>query len=78
MNLNKGYGDYLTKFLSKKWISFPIIAFCFAMIALFLAFFRKKLLLMTTRSLAVSRVLATPEGATYDYTDRFMQAYYLI
>lgn len=72
VNLNKGYGDYLTKFLSKKWISFPIIAFCFAMIALFFSILPKETAPYDDRSLAVISV-ATPEGATYDYTDRFMQ-----
>ncbi|WP_322550173.1 efflux RND transporter permease subunit [Flavobacterium psychraquaticum] len=72
VSLNKGYGDYLTKFLKRKWISFPIIAFCFGLIAFFFSILPKETAPYDDRSLAVISV-ATPEGATYDYTDRFMQ-----
>jgi multidrug efflux pump len=45
--LNSGYAESLQKFMTKKWISFPILIACFGLIY-FLQYFQKKQLLMTT------------------------------
>ena len=72
VNLNKGYAIYLERFMKKKWISFPIVIVCFGLIFLFFKIIPKETAPYDDRSLVVVGV-TTPEGATYDYTDRFMQ-----
>ena len=70
--LNSGYAEALDKFMKKKWLSFPIILFCFGMIYLFFSIIQKETAPLDDRSGFVMR-MNTPEGATYEYTDRFMQ-----
>ena len=70
--LNSGYAEALGKFMKKKWLSFPIIIFCFGMIYLFFSLIQKETAPLDDRSGFVMR-MNTPEGATYEYTDRFMQ-----
>ncbi|WP_264549902.1 efflux RND transporter permease subunit [Flavobacterium sp. N2820] len=72
VNLNKGYANSLTKFLNKKWLSFPIIGVCIGLIVLFFAILPKETAPYDDRSLGIISV-TTPEGATYEYTDRFME-----
>jgi HAE1 family hydrophobic/amphiphilic exporter-1/multidrug efflux pump len=72
VNLNKGYANSLARFLHKKWLSFPIIIACIGLIVLFFAILPKETAPYDDRSLGVVSV-TTPEGATYEYTDRFMQ-----
>ncbi|WP_298392399.1 efflux RND transporter permease subunit [Flavobacterium sp.] len=72
VNLNKGYAAALTSFMNRKWLSFPILAACIGLIALFFAIIPKETAPYDDRSLVVVSVTA-PEGATYEYTDRFMQ-----
>ncbi|WP_396143511.1 efflux RND transporter permease subunit [Flavobacterium sp.] len=71
VNLNKGYANSLTNFLKRKWLSFPILAFCIGLIVLFFAILPKETAPYDDRSLGIISV-STPEGATYEYTDRFM------
>lgn len=71
-NLNKGYANSLERFMKKKWISFPIILICFGLIYLFFGLLKKETAPLDDRSGFVLRT-ATAEGATYEYTDRFMQ-----
>jgi len=71
VNLNKGYANALTSFLQKKWLSFPIIAVCIGLIVLFFAILPKETAPYDDRSLGIVSV-TTPEGATYEYTDKFM------
>ena len=72
ISLNKGYANSLTKFLKRKWLSFPIIIACIGLIVLFFAILPKETAPYDDRSLGVVSV-TTPEGSTYEYTDRFMQ-----
>ena len=70
--LNSGYATYLERFVKHKWISFAIIIFCFGLIYLFFNIIQKETAPLDDRSSFVMR-MSTPEGATYEYTDRFMQ-----
>lgn len=70
--LNTGYADALGRFMKRKWISFPIILVCLGLIILFYTLLQKETAPLDDRSGFVMR-MSTPEGSTYDYTDRFMQ-----
>lgn len=70
--LNKGYADSLQGFMKKKWLSFPILIICFGLIYLFFSLLQKETAPYDDRSALVMNI-TTPEGSTYDYTDRFMQ-----
>lgn len=72
VSLNTGYANALTKFLKRKWLSFPIIGVCIGLIVLFFAILPKETAPYDDRSLGIISV-TTPEGATYEYTDRFME-----
>jgi len=72
VSLNTGYANALTKFLKRKWLSFPIIGVCIGLIILFFAILPKETAPYDDRSLGVISV-TTPEGSTYEYTDRFME-----
>ena len=71
VNLNTSYANALTSFLQRKWLSFPIIAVCIGLIVLFFAILPKETAPYDDRSLGIVSV-TTPEGATYEYTDKFM------
>ncbi len=71
-SLNKGYATALENFMQRKWLSFPIVLFCIGLIVLFFKIIPKETAPYDDRSLVIVGV-TTPEGATYDYTDRFMQ-----
>lgn len=72
IKLNKGYAHNLERFVKHKWISFAIIFACFGLIYLFFTVLQKETAPLDDRSGFVMR-MSTPEGATYEYTDRFMQ-----
>lgn len=72
VNLNQGYANSLARFLNKKWLSFPILIICIGLIVLFFSILPKETAPYDDRSLGVVSV-TTPEGSTYEYTDRFMQ-----
>jgi HAE1 family hydrophobic/amphiphilic exporter-1/multidrug efflux pump len=72
IKLNKGYANSLERFVKHKWISFAIIFVCFGLIYLFFSVLQKETAPLDDRSGFVMR-MSTPEGATYEYTDRFMQ-----
>lgn len=71
-NLNKGYASTLEKFMKKKWLSFPILIICLGLSALFYVTLQKETAPYDDRSMILLNVTG-PEGATYDYMDRFMQ-----
>lgn len=71
VNLNTGYANALTNFLKRKWLSFPIIIVCLGLIVLFFAILPKETAPYDDRSLGIVSV-TSPEGSTYEYTDRFM------
>lgn len=70
--LNSGYADTLSRFMDKKWISFPILIACFGIIYLFFTILPKETAPYDDRS-SVTMRMTTPEGSSYEYTDRFMQ-----
>lgn len=70
--LNTTYANALESFMKRKWMSFPIIIACFGLIYLFFNLIQKETAPLDDRSGFVMR-MATPEGSSYAYTDRFMQ-----
>jgi HAE1 family hydrophobic/amphiphilic exporter-1/multidrug efflux pump len=70
--LNSGYASSLQNFMKRKWLTFPIIIGCFGLIALFYIIIPKETAPYDDRSGFVMR-MTTPEGSSYEYTDRFMQ-----
>ncbi|TDW51562.1 HAE1 family hydrophobic/amphiphilic exporter-1/multidrug efflux pump [Flavobacterium sp. 270] len=70
--LNSGYAEALSGFMAKKWISFPILIACFGLIYLFFTILPKETAPYDDRS-SVTMRMTTPEGSSYDYTNRFMQ-----
>lgn len=70
--MNSTYAESLSKFMSRKWISFPILIACFGMIYLFFTILPKETAPLDDRS-SVTMRMTTPEGSSYEYTDRFMQ-----
>jgi len=71
VKLNEGYAENLNKFLSKKWLAFPIIAACIGLIALFWVIIPKETAPYDDRS-AINMNVSTPEGSSFAYTDRFI------
>jgi len=72
VNLNKGYANSLGKFMSRKWLSFPILIACLGLSYLFYSILQKETAPYDDRSMVLVNVTGQ-EGATYDYMDRFMQ-----
>ena len=70
--MNSTYAESLSKFMGRKWISFPILIACFGMIYLFFTILPKETAPLDDRS-SVTMRMTTPEGSSYEYTDRFMQ-----
>lgn len=70
--MNKGYAGSLTNFMKRKWLSFPILIVCIGLIALFFSTLQKETAPYDDRSFIGMNITA-PEGASYDYMDRFMQ-----
>lgn len=71
VKLNTGYGESLARFMKKKWLSFPILIGCIGLIVLFFSTLQKETAPYDDRSFIGVNVTA-PEGASYDYMDRFM------
>lgn len=71
LKLNSGYADALAKFMKRKWLSFPILVGCIGLIILFFSTLQKETAPYDDRSFIGVNVTA-PEGASYDYMDRFM------
>ncbi|SHG92422.1 hydrophobic/amphiphilic exporter-1, HAE1 family/multidrug efflux pump [Flavobacterium fluvii] len=70
--LNSNYADTLGRFMKIKWLSFPILIFCFGLIALFFSLLPKETAPYDDRS-SLTMSVTTAEGSSYEYTDRFMQ-----
>jgi len=70
--MNKGYAGALTSFMKCKWLSFPILIICIGLIGLFFSTLQKETAPYDDRSF-VGLNITGPEGASYDYMDRFMQ-----
>ncbi len=71
VKMNTGYAASLQKFLGRKWLSFPILVGCIGLIVLFFGILKKETAPYDDRSF-VSMNISAPEGASYDYMDRFM------
>ena len=71
LKLNSGYAESLAKFMKRKWLSFPILIGCIGLIVLFFGTLQKETAPYDDRSFIGVNVTA-PEGASYDYMDRFM------
>ncbi|MBY0243882.1 MAG: efflux RND transporter permease subunit [Sphingobacteriaceae bacterium] len=72
VKLNETYAHNLNSFLNRRWLSAPIIGVCIALIALFWNLLPKETAPLDDRS-AVNLLVSTPEGASYTYTDAFLQ-----
>lgn len=72
VKLNTGYAASLTRFMKRKWLSFPIVVLCIGLIALFFTILQKETAPYDDRSFIGMNITA-PEGASYEYMDRFMQ-----
>lgn len=72
VSLNEGYAASLKNFMKRKWISYPIVLLCIGLIVLFFNILPKETAPYEDRDLVVASVTA-PEGASYEFTDRFMQ-----
>jgi multidrug efflux pump len=70
--LNATYAANLKRFIPKKGFSIAIIVGCFGLIFLFFTILQKETAPLDDRSGFVMR-MSTPEGTSYEYTNRFMQ-----
>ena len=57
--------------MAKKWLSFPILVLCIVIIGVFFSLLKKETAPYDDRSF-ISMNITAPEGASYDYMDRFM------
>lgn len=71
VKMTTSYSDSLKTFMTRRWLSFPIIAVCIGMIALFWFNLQKETAPYDDRSF-MSVQASAPEGATFEYMDRFM------
>ena len=71
VKLNDSYAANLNKFLSRRWLAAPIILICIGLIVLFWNLLPKETAPYDDRS-AVSVNVTTPEGSSFEYTDRFI------
>jgi len=72
VKMNATYADALKTFMKRKWLSFPIIIGCIGLIVLFYSLLKKETAPYDDRSYLRVQI-STPEGASYDYTNRFMK-----
>lgn len=70
--MNSGYAEALAKFIKVKWLSFVILIACLGLTALVYVNLTKETAPVDDRSMLRLQVSAQ-EGASYEYTDRFMQ-----
>lgn len=70
--MNSGYGKSLKRFVDNKWLSFPILIVCFMLIGYFFTTIKKETAPYDDRS-QVSMSITGPEGASYEYMDRYMK-----
>lgn len=71
VKLNEGYASNLNAFLNKRWLALPILLVCFGLIVLFWNLLPKETAPYDDRS-AITVNVSTPEGASFEYTDRFI------
>lgn len=71
VKMNQSYASSLQSFMKRKWISFPILGLCIVIIGVFYGLLKKETAPYDDRSF-ISMNITAPEGASYDYMDRFM------
>ncbi|GLU43929.1 efflux RND transporter permease subunit [Allomuricauda sp. NBRC 101325] len=71
VRMNESYEKSLKQFIGKKWISFPILFACIAVIVLFYNLLQKETAPYDDRSY-VRLVVNAPEGSSYEYMERYM------
>ena len=71
VKMNTSYASSLRSFINRKWLSFPILFLCIVVIGLFYSLLKKETAPYDDRSF-ISMNITAPEGASYDYMDRFM------
>jgi multidrug efflux pump len=71
--LTAAYRDSLNAFLAHRWLALPILVVCLAAIAFFGRLLPAELAPLEDRS-RVAASFKAPEGATYEYMDRYIQA----
>jgi hydrophobe/amphiphile efflux-1 (HAE1) family protein len=71
VKMTTGYSESLQRFMKNRWMSFPIIVACIGLIALFWVILQKETAPYDDRSF-VGVQASAPEGATFEYMDRFM------
>ncbi len=72
VQMNTGYASSLRSFMKRKWLSFPLLFLCIAIIGLFYTLLKKETAPYDDRSF-VSLSVTAPEGSSYDYMDRYMK-----
>ncbi|MHC2992120.1 acriflavin resistance protein [Pontibacter sp. HJ8] len=70
--MNSSYASALAGFMKRRWLSFPILIGCLGLAALVYTMLQKETAPYDDRSMLRVQVSA-PEGASYEYTDRFMK-----
>ncbi len=70
-SLTDGYRRSLRGWMNQRWLAVPAILACFGLIVLFLEVLPSELAPLEDRSTLRLRI-SGPEGATFDYMDRFM------
>ncbi|MDO1511624.1 efflux RND transporter permease subunit [Maribacter confluentis] len=71
LRMNRSYAESLREFMKRKWLSFPILAGCLGLIAVFYILLPKETAPYDDRSFVRLSVNA-PEGSSYEYMDRLM------
>ena len=71
VKMNTAYSESLRSFMNKKWLSFPILIICLVITGVFYSLLKKETAPYDDRSY-ISVSVSAPEGASYDYMDRFM------
>lgn len=71
VKMNESYESSLKTFISKKWLSFPILFGCIGVIILFYNLLKKETAPYDDRSY-VRLVVKAPEGSSYEYMEKYM------
>ncbi len=71
VSMNESYAASLRVFMKRKWLSFPVLLGCLALIAIFYSLLPKETAPYDDRSFVRLNVTA-PEGSSYEYMDRLM------
>ncbi|MCU0305337.1 MAG: efflux RND transporter permease subunit [Thermoanaerobaculales bacterium] len=69
--LASAYRGTLTSMLERRWLAVPVLLVCLGLVALFLEILPRELAPLEDRS-QISLTVRGPEGATFEYMDRFM------